>query len=677
MTRAFIIAQGKNACRYFDYNVNLLGSLQGVERTMSGPEDKHVLAVSDIAKICQVLEGLLEKGYGPNALTTMLCSSSGTVMLTSSGMPILASLHLSHPVGNMIVDSISKHYAVAGDHSKTLVFLLTEVLRLADNRLSISAMRSKEAQVTERFKLIKGLSELKQNILPNSILPYLLKHSCITCLKEDNTVQIRELCTDLVRTFMAGKLNRQSAAHLTSLVVELLFGRYTRRSFPTNLLPTVQWCIDSVETLCVGVPGQAIQSSSIISGVLIQRDFQHLDARLESSERVKFVLLGSVIGGKNEAQAHQPIFQASSEAHLSSALDWKHKHIEGFLEALKQKGVNLIISSQKLETLTVFLCKKHAISCTQMVLGEDMEHLSLLSQTQIIHSVMDLAEQHCTGTATFCRQQNIGGKRYIHLCGVTNLTKSAKAASVLMEKQMLLCSPSPGVCHQMKCLVLNALKSVRAWLDGGRCLNHLPVCELEEIKECATMPEEGSCKVCGSHFPVEETKSTQEHTGTSITTSTLNHCHEKQHGHAICSPGGGSIELSIYHLLNLYLLKTPSCLSSNLKVACELFADAMLSIPIKLLQNSYAPQASRLSTIQLLHCSGALHAHGQVVAGVDAQSGVSLLDDSHVVEPLFSKISMLYELLDLLQQLLRMNHVVSVSKRSKPNEESPSDDENL
>ncbi|CAH1269883.1 BBS10 [Branchiostoma lanceolatum] len=89
--------------------------------------------ISTAASICHTVCSILQGSFGPNALHNMISTATGQVLITSDGSTIIKSLHLSHPVGNLIMDAVQSHHAITGDGTKTFLLMLREALQTIHN----------------------------------------------------------------------------------------------------------------------------------------------------------------------------------------------------------------------------------------------------------------------------------------------------------------------------------------------------------------------------------------------------------------------------------------------------------------------------------------------------------------------------------------------------------------
>ena len=205
------------------------------------------------------------------------------------------------------------------------------------------------------------------------------------------------------------------------------------------------------------------------------------------------------------------------------------------------------------------------------------------------------------------------------------------------------CAPTPGMCSQFASVMYNAIRCLRMWTDPGNILNHLnPTRNVE------------------SHISVDSDSETNPTDKWRRIT-----------GYSIC--GGGAFELCVYRSLRNHM---KSCRDAELREVLKILSDSLLAVPLRLLQNSYAPAAKRMNVAQLLKCAspmindaldpsleGVPQECSHSIVGVDGKTGTNLLHAGcGVAQPLASKVLMLYQVLDVVIQVLRIDSVVSVTK---------------
>ena len=131
--------------------------------------------------------------------------------------------------------------------------------------------------------------------------------------------------------------------------------------------------------------------------------------------------------------------------------------------------------------------------------------------------------------------------------------------------------------------------------------------------------------------------------------------------------------------IDKHLLENSSKIDLSVSEILTNLSEALQQIPVLLLRNSYASTPRRQLTFKDLHqlCetngvslrySPSTGNHicditgGPLFPGVNAKSGASLLtQDTEIIQPISTKIQVLFEAFDLMVQLLRVDHVVCVT----------------
>ncbi|KAI8520176.1 hypothetical protein Bbelb_034330 [Branchiostoma belcheri] len=204
--------------------------------------------ISTAASICHTLCSILQGSFGPNALLNIISTATGQVLISSDGSTILKSLHLSHPVGNLIMDAVQSHHAITGDGTKTFLLILREALQTICKTYGIETTHShvrsqvQKGQVQQLcIQMSQAFSYLLDHTLPEVLLPAILKHAVVTDF--DNLPQIREYCLNVVRTFLSGKFTPRVVEILTEIVCSVIF-----KTAGDDLFTAVLQLIDDYET---------------------------------------------------------------------------------------------------------------------------------------------------------------------------------------------------------------------------------------------------------------------------------------------------------------------------------------------------------------------------------------------------------------------------------------------
>ncbi|XP_078688411.1 BBSome complex assembly protein BBS10-like isoform X2 [Branchiostoma floridae x Branchiostoma belcheri] len=575
--------------------------------------------ISTAASICHTLCSILQGSFGPNALHNMISTATGQVLISSDGSTILKSLHLSHPVGNLIMDAVQSHHAITGDGTKTFLLILREGLQTMCKTCGIETAHSHVRSQVQKgqmqqlcIEMSQAFSHLLNHTLPEVLLPTILKHAVVTDF--DNLPELREYCLNIVRTFLSGKFTPRVVEILTEIVCGVIF----KTAGDGNLSTAVLQLIDDYELVWLEVPGKPVSSSHVVDGVILQRDFavkaESLDALKDS---ITFAVLeNSLEPSKTETPS---TLYVRKEEELSRAHLWKQQAVQTVVKELESKGVNVLLTSEHASDMVLYLCKAANISVVHHIPKEELQRLCRLSTLQPLVVSSSVANSINVGKAKFCKQISCGQNRYVHI--------GLHEQSGMKAAQGIVCGPNAGLCKLFTNAMHNALKVVRMWLD------------------VTNSTDDSSLKGSGYNR--------YDWTSHNVKPSLL--------------LGGGTFEILVHKYLHEHADNTRD---SKLSVTCKVMSEAVLSVPRTLHVNSQIQKCSINSFPRLL-----AKATMKGCSGIDGYTG-QLMDSNtvKVYEPVRAKYFLLCHVVQVLQQILRIDSLVSVRHLPESNQSDSDSD---
>ena len=582
---------------------------------------ERVVAIRTVCAVCRSLDSLLAKTLGPNGKSTLLNTPTGQVLITNVGCTILRCMNVGHPLGTMIIKSISDHHSYAGDGSKMFILYLASIFRSIANsteeRLSIH-------QLEQRNSLLNAVHYIRSHLFNNVLLPVVRRNCHVTDVCENKSATMTIMC-NLVMTHLCGKYTEAIRSHLSHLLVNFLCsGLASCESLSSEIVS----CIDNFNLLCIDVDCMLPQSSYIFEGIVIQRDFQNLHHSTAECCQTRFVLLHSSFD-KGDCEVTST-FEANDMSSLHKAFSWKSRCSTVLVDWLHKNSVNLILSTGCIDGILQTLCLKAGISTVQFVDKEDFERLRVLFHVTAIEFMSDLFElkpDDFIGCSEICEANVFGQKRFVclrfpdrdHTCRkqsgqstphghVENLHSARKISAhpECLKRQLVICGMSAGACQQIRLDLLHALKTLRLWFDN-QWMN-------AEVSRCT----------------------------------------------AVHIAGGGSFELICYDALQDFMKQNALKLGVHVTICCKALSAALLAVPLRLLQNSFQP---KLATVLYIKESiKASRASGSNICGFNGCNGHQLQADTTTIEPVTSKIILLDHVLELTGQLLRIDSLLYVKK---------------
>ncbi|XP_033125331.1 T-complex protein 1 subunit theta-like [Anneissia japonica] len=560
--------------------------------------------VSDALAICQTLENLVKKSFGPNALSTLLSSSSGTICITNDGVAVLQSLNFKHPIGKIILDSVISHHQLVGDNSKAFIFILTELLR------EISQNLNTPERASTIFKLRDAFARLNADVLQTTVLQALQQHARV---HKDDAKNMEDICRHLAQTSMASKFNLHTQRILSDLVVQLVT-RHCQNIQQLNQLMCE--LIDDFADLFLKISGQAVTMSRLIPGMVIQKDFcVHFNESCDT--KMKFILLKCSLEDI-VPQSNATIF-LKEQSQVTKAFTYLSTSLERRLKVLRDRGITLVLSTDQFSDTAKHLCSQYKISVVHLLSEDDVDRISRLTRVVINADIDDRITDASIGDIR-CERIIIGSKAFVNL--VPNLVQT---------HQVVICAPSPGLVTEYIRAFGNTIKVLRMWTEDASTFSNESSCSgpqgTKKNPNCQQPLQKST-----SHFPtVRQT------------------CF-------VTLPGGGATEIIVSKTLTDYAADHKN--DPYLSLAASIMAKAVLNIPHILHCNSFSSRTRDNWMVLLNEAINNVKTKNEMIS-VDGKSG-KLIGGFEVglVVSLTSKMRMYTDILQLLQSLLKIDAVV-------------------
>ena len=602
------------------------------------------LGLDSIAEQCRHLVSSISDCFGPESGQCLLVDSGGRMLVTGDGSLIFQALHASHPIGRLVVDSILVQTQQTGDHSKTMILMLTEAL------LEISREGS-DALTRQRY--ILGLHKVVSSILPHVVLPSLLKDQELlwkgdsfeaeccrvldTFLNGKNTEAVNTILRNLVLTYLETNLRLQSK-------ISFKISENYHDDSAKNL--TYQ----NVGTMCPGLLktfgqstiksfGKPIADSRILEGLIIERDFMKNDNQV-CVKSARFVLFSGSIDALNIES--DLVLDLSKKCSIKDQFSYSESQVDLCVSVMTKSDVNLLISSDKISSLVFDRCQASGIFVCHCVDIEDIERLSRISCARIMYCADDILTDLSVGVAGQCKNLVLGPHKVIFFEDIYSGIETNESLCTLV-----LNGPTQGICDGYVNTVLKCLKCINMWLnEDDSSLNYINYRSIQE-QQIQSLSEKDHC-----HSDLSDNSSNNGYSRTyegidvndrennkAMTMSTVN---DKPGSidrmHCLLVRGGGHFEAAVASLL---LNHSAPCrdIDSETRAACRVLATALRTVPARL--------------------------------GHLAKRGVPS-SEIECTESLTSKLVAFHHVIQLLSQLLRLESVVRVkSLRSiKDDEES-------
>lgn len=433
--------------------------------SFSGTELK-LLDFSKCLQIARALESLVLRGFGPQGLQTLMCTSTGQVLVTNNGATIFNALHIGHPAGRLMVKAIDKMIQYTGDGSKTFIVMLSEILQQIDCKYTEK----------DRGKLIRGVTHFTHNVFP-VLQKQVLDHSRTSSLINDK----KAFCDSF-----DGVMRSVISPHYSARVVENLVTTVTS-SFNFDLpsdhfYEQVSIITRNLSQFVIKTVGPSVTDSTTLDSFIIQRDFA-LHLNLCPMEKVRFVILMCSIEEQVKQEDNESIYLSTNDS-LRNFMLYQRERVDKFAQMCVEQKINVVISSVGIPKYCLQVLGSRNISVIHYLEEEDVEFLSQMCRKHVILEFprVQFSEKEIF-VASSCQRVIIGGKPCVQLtpCG---------EGLAPYTKTLILAAPTDGLCGQLYTVIHKAIKSVYLSL----ILSEGPSCTT------ATIPGGTSFELMCSHF---------------------------------------------------------------------------------------------------------------------------------------------------------------------------------
>lgn len=433
--------------------------------SFSGTELK-LLDFSKSLQIARALESLVLRGFGPQGLQTLMCTSTGQVLVTNNGATIFNALHIGHPAGRLMVKAIDKMIQYTGDGSKTFIVMLSEILQQIDCKYTEK----------DRGKMIRGVTHFTHNVFP-VLQKQVLDHSRTSSLINDK----KAFCDSF-----DGVLRSVISPHYSARVVESLITTVTS-SFNFDLpsdsfYEQVFLITQNFSQFVIKTIGPSVTDSTALDSFIIQRDFA-LHLNLCPMEKVRFVILMCLIEEQVKQEDNESIYLSTNDS-LRNFMLYQRERVDKFAQMCVEQKINVVISSVGIPKYCLQVLASHNISVIHYLEEEDVEFLSQMCRKHVILEFprVQFSEKEIF-VASSCQRVIIGGKPCVQLtpCG---------EGLAPYTKTLILAAPTDSLCGQLYTVIHKAIKSVYLSL----ILSEGPSCS------SVTIPGGTSFELMCSHF---------------------------------------------------------------------------------------------------------------------------------------------------------------------------------
>lgn len=416
---------------------------------------------------------------------------------------------------------------------------------------------------------------------------------------------------EILRTSLSNSFQERIIEHFVTMVNEAVCSDGQDEVIINN----IKCMVDNFDHFCIKVPSLPYSESRTLSPFLIERRFA-MYCQNNSFQYVRFVICLFPITGHPKNVETREIISLKNESSLTRFMDHHYYLLKKFVEMCKRENIQLILCSEKVSDQAIQLFELHRISVVPYVPEEDCDWLLSSLKISPCTSIFETLESNMVHSAKSCKPLIFNGRQCVHL---------ELDCQLSLPKMLIICAPTEGLCSQALLNLQKSLKTISSFLNSNTPNN---------VKD-----DDGNEKF-----------------GTEISVI----------------GGGGTFEFLVSEFLTEYSQRESSC---NTKLLCKILSTAVLQLPRILFHNNSSTKQLDLKLfLVLLEKISKARLAGKYL-GIDRNGQVSNLFDSGVLELVEPKIHILLSVLELIQQVLRIDYCVGVKNINQNNEDFNEHDE--
>lgn len=410
MGRPFIIVrdQGKKERKH------------GIEATRS-----HILAARSVASI-------VKTSLGPRGLDKILISPDGEITITNDGATILSQMDLENQIAKLLVELSRSQDDEIGDGTTGVVVLASALL---DQALEL---------------IDKGIHPIK---IANGF-----DEACRIAVEHLNTVADNILIDDkenllrAAKTSLGSKIVSKAHDHFAKMAVDAVLevADLDRKDVDFELIKMEKKV------------GGSIEDSSLIKGVLLDKDFSHPQMPKEVRD-CKIAILTCPFEPPKPKTKHK--LDISTVEEFKVLQEYEQKKFQEMIDAVKQSGANVVACQWGFDDEANHLLLANGLNAIRWIGGSELELLAIATKGRIVPRFEDLTPDKL-GTAGVIRELEFGTTKDRML--VIEECSNTKAVTCFIRgSNEMIAAEGIRALHDSLCVVRNLVRDSRVVYGGG------------------------------------------------------------------------------------------------------------------------------------------------------------------------------------------------------------------
>ena len=502
--------------------------------------------------------------------------------------------------------SLKRCHSHTLDSCKVFLLLLDNILRETSDAVDKGTFSHSGTNLSQNKSAIEkqGLISVRQSFqqLTSEVLPD-IQAFLVTCSSQhinQKGFSSSRILKSVYQSTLMPHYNPKVCEFLACKLMEAL-------SDGDKYIALLDMFVSKFYSLIVRVPSRPYSQCSTVDPLLMKCKFIVKCSEVGKA-LFKVVVLRSGFDHLQAGEESKEKYNVRSSTQITAILLHKRRVVESFGEICSHSGINVLLCTENVPSFAAEILQRKGISVIAFALEEEVDTLELLSGKVSLNSVNDEITNTNIIPLKGIVELIIGGQRYLQL----QMTK-------LPWKHLVLCAPTVGLCDQLAMMCQKALKAVRFCYPSSTIMRS---------KE----------KVRNVDYTIQV---------------------ENKEDELSFIPGGGTLELLMSSKLETF---SQNCSNPNLTAMCNIFRKSLIDVVKVLFRNTSMMGDSNRDFLETLTVIEEQLKTAGESWGIDRRGRACNMAEKGVYEPVCGKLHVINCVLDLVDQLLRIDKIVSVGK---------------
>jgi T-complex protein 1 subunit epsilon len=402
---------------------------QGKKTRTHGVEaiKSHILAARTVSNI-------IRTSLGPRGLDKIMISPDGEITVTNDGATILGQMEVEHQIAKLLVQLSKSQDDEIGDGTTGVVVLAGALLEQCEALLDrgIHPIRIADGFDRACSVAVQELDRISDRME----------------FSKDNTENLLKASMTSLGSKIVSKEHRQFAQIAVDAVLQV--ADIQRRDVPFDLIKVTSKV------------GGSLSDTSLIKGVLIDKDFSH--PQMPSSLRdAKIAILTCPFEPPRPKTKHK--LEIGNVEEYKKLRVYEREKFEEMIGWVKRSGANMVICQWGFDDEANHLLMQNELPAVRWVGGPEIELIAIATQGRIVPRFEDLTEAKL-GKAGLVREVSFGTTRDKML--VIEECANTRAVTIFVRgSNKMIVDEAKRALHDAICAVRNLVVDNRVVYGGG------------------------------------------------------------------------------------------------------------------------------------------------------------------------------------------------------------------